>query len=67
MVHPALAPDADKKLNDSPIERFITTDTIPTDKHNLKNHEIVSVTKKFAECIRRINENESIKSLNDLN
>ena len=66
VVHPALGPEADEKLNNSPIERFLTTDTIPTENHNLKNHEIVSVTKKFAECIDRIHNNKSIKSLNDL-
>lgn len=66
VVHPALGPNAAAKLNASPINRILTTDTIPTDQHDLNNHEIVSVTKKFAECIRRTHANESIKSLNDL-
>ncbi|OGH79078.1 MAG: hypothetical protein A3G08_03255 [Candidatus Magasanikbacteria bacterium RIFCSPLOWO2_12_FULL_47_9b] len=66
IVHPALGPDADEALNASPINRFVTTDTIPLEKHNLKNCEVVSVAEKFAEAIRRIHENESIKSLNDV-
>jgi ribose-phosphate pyrophosphokinase len=65
-VHAALGPEADEKLNNSPIKKFVTTDTIPLDNHNLKNFEVVSVTKKFAECIRRTYEGKSIKSLNDL-
>ena len=66
VVHAALGPDVDSRLNNSSIQKFITTDTIPTNDHNLKNHEIVSVTKKFAEAIRRIHSDESIGSLNAL-
>lgn len=66
VVHPALGISAAEKLNNSPIKRFITTDSIPTAQHNLKNHEIVSVTKKFAESIQRIHENKSLKSLNEI-
>lgn len=66
VVHPALGPNTSEKLNNSDIRKFLTTDTIPTDQHNLKNHEIVSVTKKFAECIKRIYKNESIRSLNEI-
>ena len=57
---------APRDLNASPIEKFITTDTIPSGDHGLKNCEVVSIAKKFAECIRRIHDNESIKSLNDI-
>ena len=66
VIHPALGPSAAKNLNKSPIKRFVTTDTIPTEGHNLRDHEIVSMTKKFADCIGRMHENKSIKSLNDL-
>ncbi|MFA4830880.1 MAG: ribose-phosphate diphosphokinase, partial [Patescibacteria group bacterium] len=65
-VHAALGLEAEEKLNKSPIKKFVTTDTIPLEGHNLKNCAVVSVTKKFAECIGRIHEGKSIKSLNDL-
>lgn len=65
IVHPALGSDAAKRLNNSPIEKFITTDTIPINQFDWKNVEVVSVTKKFAECIQRMHNGESIKSLND--
>jgi len=65
VVHPVLGPGAVEQINASPINKFITTDTIPLGD-TLSNCEIVSVTKKFAETIRRIHANESIKSLNDL-
>ncbi len=67
IVHPALGPNAADKLNNSPIEKFVSTDTIPMRENStLKNHEVVSVTKKFAEAIRRIHGNESMKSLNEI-
>jgi len=65
-VHAALGPEADDKLNNSPIERFVTTDTIPLTEHKLNRCEVVSVTKKFAEAIKRTHQSKSIKSLNDL-
>lgn len=64
-VHPALGPNATRELQDSPIDRFITTDTIPLNQ-NLEKCEIVSVVPMFAEAIRRIHKSESIKSLNDI-
>jgi ribose-phosphate pyrophosphokinase len=64
IVHPALGPNAAEKLNASAINRFVSTNSIPPTTKNLKNYEIVSVTKKFAEAIRRIHEDESIRSLN---
>lgn len=66
VVHAALGPNAGENLNNSPINRIVTTDTIPVEPGTLNNHEIVSVTEKFAETIRRIYECESIKSLNDV-
>lgn len=64
VVHPALSASACPRLNVSPINRFVTTDSIPTPHCQLKNHAVVSVTKKFAEAIRRIHSDESIRSLN---
>lgn len=66
IIHPALSPGADEKLNASPIKKFITTDTIPSEHLNLRNLEVVSVTKRFADVIQRIHENRSVKSINDI-
>ena len=71
VVHPALGPNAATRLNQSPMHTFVSTDTIPMKQPHqsasmLKHHEIVSVTKKFAEAIRRIHGDESIHSLNTL-
>ena len=66
VVHAPINEKAVERLNSSPINKFITTDTIPTDMFNLKNHEIVSVAKTFAECIKRMHTDKSIKNLNDI-
>lgn len=63
-VHANLGLGAALKLNSSLIKRFVTTDTIPSQMHNLKNLEIVSVSARFAEIIKRIHENQSVHSLN---
>lgn len=65
-IHANLGKDAGEKLNNSLIKKFVTTDTIPSQHHNLRNLEIVSVTKRFAEMIRRIHNNESVRSLNNI-
>lgn len=65
-IHSNLGKGAAEKLNKSPIEKFLTTDTIPSEHHGIRNLEIVSVTKRFAEFIKRIHNNESVKSLNDI-
>ncbi len=66
-VHPVLGGSAVAELNASVINRFVITNTIPIHDKMLKNVEVVDVAKQFAECIRRIHCNESIKSLNDVN
>lgn len=65
-IHANLGAGAGERLNNSRISQFLTTDTIPSTKHNLRNLEIISVTKRFAEMIRRIHNNESVKSVNDV-
>lgn len=64
-THPVLSGPAIQRLNESPIEELIVTNTIPlgskikeTDK--LK---VLSVAELFAESIKRINSNDSINSL----
>ena len=66
VTHPVLSGNAVAELNASPIDRFVITDTIPLNDKKLKNVEVVSVVPVFAECIRRLHDNESIKSLNDV-
>jgi ribose-phosphate pyrophosphokinase len=64
VVHAILGGKAVEELNQSPINRFVITNTIPTDNKLLKNKEIVDVTPQFAECIKRMHENKSILNLN---
>ncbi|MBI5728585.1 MAG: ribose-phosphate pyrophosphokinase [Candidatus Magasanikbacteria bacterium] len=64
-IHAALDQKAADRLNDSPIERFLTTDTIPC-AVKLRNCEIVSVTERFAECIKHIHDSQSIELLNNV-
>ncbi len=66
-VHPVLGGNAVADLNASVINRFVITNTIPTMGKILNKTEVVDISQVFAECIRRVHENESIKSLNDVN
>ncbi len=66
IVHAVLGDEAVTALNTSAINRFVITNTLPTNTKPLKNKEVVDVSQLFAECIRRIHANESIKSLNDV-
>ena len=66
VTHPVLGGNAIEELNNSQINRFILTDTIPLGGKEIKNTKVVSLVPVFAEAIKRIHENESIKSINDL-
>ncbi|MFQ6678380.1 MAG: ribose-phosphate diphosphokinase [Fidelibacterota bacterium] len=63
-THPLLSGEAVEKLEKSPINHFMFTDTvtIPEEK-KLKNMEIVTVADIFAEAIYRIHKGESVSSL----
>ncbi len=65
-IHANLGEGAAEKLNDSLIKRFLTTDTIPSENFGLRDLEVISVSKRFADFIMRIHKNESVKSLNDI-
>lgn len=65
-IHANLGIGAAEKLNNSPIKRFLTTDTIPSESFELRDLEVISVTKRFSDMIKRIHNNESVKSLNDV-
>ncbi len=66
VVHAVLGGDGVAELNNSAINRFVMTNSIPSDHKPLKNKEVVDVSSLFAECIHRIHTNESIKTLNDI-
>lgn len=61
-THGVLSSDALEKINDSPIEKIIITDTIPQPEKVMKNSkfEIISVASLVAEAIQRIESGQSI-------
>ena len=63
-THPVLSGKAIERLEASPIEKVIVSDTIAMSKDKIFNKlEIISVSKIFAETIKRINSGESVSSL----
>jgi ribose-phosphate pyrophosphokinase len=65
ITHPVLAGAAVKRIEESCIERFITTDTIPLSpkiEHSPK-FVVTSVAHLLGEAIRRIHNEESVSSL----
>jgi len=65
ITHPVLSGPAIKRLIESPLEKLITTDTIPLrdDAKDCGKIEIVSTATLIGEAIRRINNEESVSSL----
>jgi ribose-phosphate pyrophosphokinase len=63
-THPVLSGDAVDRIEHSPIDRVITTDTIflPGEKR-IQKMEVVSVADIFAEAIQRTNNEDSISVL----
>lgn len=61
-THGVLSADAMKRIEDSPIEKVIITDTIPQTKSALENPkiEVITVAQLLAEAIQRIESGESI-------
>lgn len=64
--HAAFDETGAKRLMASPIRRIVMTDTIPQQGLSKDRFEIVSVAPIFAECIRRVHEGQSIKTLNEI-
>lgn len=64
-THPVLSGEAVRKIQDSPIERMVVSDTIPlgSEKQKMKKLEVLSVANLLAEAIRRIHTGESVSSL----
>jgi len=62
--HALLSGDAPQKIEDSPIEKVIVTDTIPTVwQRKTEKIEVLSIAPLLAEAIRRIHNEESISAL----
>jgi len=64
-THPILSGEAIKRIEDSPIESLIVSDTIPLKQKSAKI-KVRSVAKVFAEAIKRTHEDKSISSLFDI-
>jgi ribose-phosphate pyrophosphokinase len=63
-THGILSGEALKRIEDSPIERVVITDTIPLDEaHSHPKVKVVSTAPTFAEAIKRCFTDESISSL----
>ncbi|GFN35218.1 ribose-phosphate pyrophosphokinase [Tepidimicrobium xylanilyticum] len=65
-THPVLSGPAIERIENSVIEKFVVTNTIPlTEDKKIEKIEVVSIAPIFAEAIRRIHENESVSILFD--
>ncbi len=64
-THPVLSGPAVKRIEESPIQEMIVTDSIALrdDARDCKKLKVVTVSRLLAEAIRRINNEESISSL----
>ena len=65
MTHPVLSGPAIKRIEESPLERLIVTDTIPlrTEARECEQARGRHVSELLGEAIRRINNEESVSSL----
>lgn len=64
-THAVLSGNAVERIDNSPIEELIVTDTIPITQegNNCKKIKVLSVAELFGETIKRIHNNESVSSL----
>jgi ribose-phosphate pyrophosphokinase len=64
-THPVLSGPAIKRIEESPIQQMVVTDSIAlrADARDCKKLQVVTVAGLLAEAIRRINNEESISSL----
>ena len=64
-THPVLSGRACEKLNESEIERVVTTNTIPLRDNacSLEKISVLSIAPLLAEAIRSIHEETSVSSL----
>lgn len=64
-THSVLSKDAVSKINESPIDSVVFTDTIPLDVSKSKKFKLISVSKILAEAIKRNHLRESVSELFD--
>jgi ribose-phosphate pyrophosphokinase len=64
-THPVLSGDATKKIEDSPIETLLTTNTVPLNKKAAacSKMKVVSVAEILGEAIKRVYFSKSVSSL----
>lgn len=63
-THGVLSGPAIERIDESELEKFVITDTIPlTKEKRIDKIEVVSVSGLFAEAIKRIHNNESVSKL----
>ena len=63
-THGVLSGPAIERINNSELEKFVITDTIPfKENKKIDKIEVVSVAPLFAEAIKRIHDNESVSKL----
>jgi ribose-phosphate pyrophosphokinase len=67
ITHGILSGNAVERINQSPLEKVIVTNTVPQDDHLAKSEKIkvIDVSVVFAEAIRRIHNGESVSFLAD--
>jgi len=63
-THPILSGPAYQRIEDSPIDQLLVTDTVPLRKPS-KKIKVLSVASIFAEAIQRIHTNDTISALFD--
>ncbi len=64
VTHGAFGEGSMKRIDDSPIERLLVTDTIETQPVDLSDKvQVVSIAGLFAEAIRRVHNRESLSVL----
>jgi ribose-phosphate pyrophosphokinase len=65
LTHPVLSGPAIKRIEESPLEQVVVTDTIPlrSDAEDCAKLRVVSVAELLGEAMRRINNEESVSSL----
>lgn len=64
VVHPVLSGRAYTRLDKSPIERLVVTDTIPLSDGEMSDKiEVISVAKLFADAIKSIHSGASVSAL----
>jgi ribose-phosphate pyrophosphokinase len=63
-THPILSGPAYQRIEDSPIDELLVTDTVPLRKPSDKI-KVLSVAGIFAEAIQRIHTNDTISALFD--